>query len=144
MPLEFKNYDPANTILSFKGTQIVGFMTGTFITATRDTDSFSKAKGALGDTTRVRNRDRSGRVTFSVMRENPINDVLSNYLRLDELFGNGYGTLTLQDINGTTLLEAGNAWLVRQPDWESATEASAVEWMIDCDELVGVLGGAVL
>lgn len=143
MPPEFRNYDPANVILSFRGVQITGFMDGTFVNATRNTDSFSMSVGALGDVTRVRSRDRTGRITFTVHKESPINDTLSAFLQGDEASGGGYGTATIQDLNGTTLLEAANSWLARQPDWEAAVDASGIEWMIDCETLTGVLGGAL-
>lgn len=138
----FRTFDPADTIITFKAFQLFGFQDGVHIATTRNQDSYAIRPGALGDVTRIRMRDRTGRVTVTVMKESPVNDLLSAIHVADELNNSGVGTLAIQSLNTTTILEAPNAWIVRLPDFENATEASGVEWLFDCDVLAGVHGGA--
>lgn len=140
----FKNYDPGRVVMSFRGIPVRGVMDGTFISVARAEDSFEMAVGAQGDVTRVRNRNRAGRVTLTLQQASPSNDLLSAVAVQDELFGLGFGPLMIKDLNGTTLVMAGVAWIVRPSDIEFADAATGREWMFDCAELVMSVGGSVI
>ncbi len=140
----FNNYDPLKVIVTLGPILFVGFVEGSMITVSRDNETFTKRTGAGGDVTRVRSHDRSGRVTVRLMQSSLTNDDLSARHRQDELLGTQYAPLMVKDLNGTTLMTAPNAWVVKPADIELAgNEASDREWMIDCDELIGVVGGAI-
>jgi hypothetical protein len=134
-------YDPLLVKAAFNGVLLTGFARDTFISAERDEDAFTKVAGANGDTVRVRNRNRMGAVTFTLMAESPSNDSLSALAKLDELFGAGAGDLLITDLNGTTVCEAQNAWIRKLPTVPYGTEAQNREWMIDCAELIMHVGG---
>lgn len=140
----YKNYDPALVVCTFKGIRLTGYADGTFISAEREEDAFSKSVGAGGDVTRVRNRNRSGSVTVTLQASSPTNDLLSAIANEDEILGTGVGTLLVKNINGTTILEAENAWIRKMPTVEAAKDASSREWAFDCAELVMVIGGALV
>ena len=139
--MAFRNYDPAQVVVTFKGIDVVGYMDGTFVTADRTEDGFETTVGAGGDVTRVRSRNRSGLVTVSLKAEAPVNDELSAVAEADELDGSGVGTLTVSDLNGTTLLEAESAWIQKIPLVEYADTASGREWVFSCAELIMAIGG---
>lgn len=140
----FKNYDPFRVVLSFKGISIQGFMDGTFIQAERTEDAFTMQTGAHGDVTRVRSRNRTATVTATLQAASPTNDLLSAVALEDELFGLGFGSLMIKDLNGTTLAQASTAWIRKLPAAEFAVDASGREWMFDCAELNMFVGGAVI
>lgn len=140
----FRNYDPGQIVASFNGIEILGFMDGTFILAERSEDGFAKEVGAQGDVTRVRSRDRSGSVTFTLKAESPTNDRLAEVALDDENFGIGVGELFVKDLNGTTLIESAEAWIRKIPNAEYADAATGREWVIDCAALEMSLGGSVV
>lgn len=141
---DFKNYDPKLVVASFRGIQVLGYFEGTFISVERSEDAFEKMVGAGGDVTRVRNRDQSGSVTFTLMAESVTNDLFSAVQVEDELFGTGFGALLVKNLNGTTLIESPIAWIRKLPTVEYADTASGREWIIDCAELLMLVGGAVV
>ena len=142
--MAFKNYDPARVVVTFKGILLVGLMDGTFVSAERTEDAFEMSVGVAGDVTRVRNRNRTGTVTATVMAESPVNDLLSAVAFADEATGLGYGSLMIKDLNGTTLVAAPQAWIRKLPVTEYADTASGREWTFDCAELQMLVGGAVV
>lgn len=141
---DFKQYDPARVVMTYRGIPIRGYMDGTFISVERASDSFEKAVGAGGDVARVRSRDRSGRVTLTLQQTAPVNDLLSAIAIEDELFGTGLGPLMVKDVNGTTLLLASIAWIVRPANVEFGDSLSGREWIFDCADLNMGVGGSVL
>ncbi len=140
----FYNYDPGQVVMVFKGVQMMGFASGTFIKASRSEDAFSMVAGAHGDVTRVRSRNRTGSVTVMLQAGSPVNDLLSAILASDELAGLGVGPLMVKDNNGNTLITAANAWIRKIPDGEFADDQSDREWILDCAVLTfDPLGGAL-
>ncbi len=140
--MSFNTYDPGQVKASFAGIPLTGFASDTFIDAERTADAFSMKPGATGDIVRVRNRDRSGMVTFTLMAESPSNDLLSALARADELFGTGVGALHVEDLNGTTVIAASQAWIRKLPNPAMATDASERAWVIDCAALEILVGGS--
>lgn len=140
---DFKNYDPRQYSVTFAGIIVGGFMDGTFISVERTEDSYSMAVGARGDVARVRSRDKTGTVTITLQQTSPSNDLLSAQIVADELLGTGVAPLLLKDNNGTTIIQAANAWIRRPANSEQSDELSSREWAIDCAELNMVVGGSL-
>ena len=136
-----RTYDPGEHACSFAGIQLTAFGPDTFITAERDEDAFAKHVGAGGEVARTRNRNRSGRVTVTLLASSPENDLLSAVALLDEQSAEGVGAVFIKDLVGTTMVHAPDAWLVKLPATERAKELGVVEWAIDCAELEIFIGG---
>ena len=141
---DFKNYDPAQLVVTFNGNPIVGFADGTMIKVTRKTPSFSLNIGTQGDGARVRSQDKSGEVMVTLQQTSPTNDYLSAQILLDEQFGTAYGPLLIKDLNGTTVLTAATAWLTKPADTEYSKELTTREWAFDCHELKMFVGGSLV
>lgn len=140
----FKNLDPGQVVATFKGVNIVGFNDGSFIEVERSEDAFSMHVGATGDVTRVRNRNRTGAVTFTLIQASPTNDLLSAIALDDELNGTGYGPLIIKDLLGGTMYRATEAWIRKYPKGDHAKDATSRQWVIDCSELKMNIGGSVV
>ena len=140
----FKNYDPDRVVLALFGIPITGYADGTFINVERDTETFTKSIGAQGDVVRVRSRDKSGTITVTLMSSSPANDLLSARMILDEETGLGYGPALVKELNGTTLVKAGNAWIEKPPSVEYGKEDGTREWKIVCANLEMFVGGLVV
>lgn len=140
----FRNYDPGRIILVTQGIQIQGIADGTFVKAARNEDNFTDKVGAGGDVVHVRNRNRSGKITFTLQDASPSNDALSQLAITDELTGLSYGPTMIKDLNGTTLVQSANTRIAKYADLEYAKDAGDNEWVIICAELEMFLGGEVV
>lgn len=140
----FKNYDPGRIIITFKGAQIQGYAEGVFVKATRNEESFKAQSGAGGDVVRVRNRNKMGQVVITLQAASDSNDILQAFADVDELTGLGYGPLMIKDLNGTTLILAEKAWVVKPADGEYGADAPNREWTIECAELDMKNGGSLV
>lgn len=141
----FKNYDPGKVTASFGGVMLSGFAKGSMISVERNDDTYKIKEGGTGDVTRVRNRSKSGRITFTLMAESPANDLLSAVFVADEQFGTGVYPVTVRNLLGTTKVFAANAWIVKAPKvGYGGEETDDVEWILECDELQIFAGGSVV
>jgi hypothetical protein len=141
---QFRQYDPGQIVINVAGIDVVAVADGTFVNAERAEDAFSMKVGAGGDVTRVRSRNRTGSVTLTLQAASPTNDLFSALALDDELFGTGTGPLLVKDLYGNTLISAETAWIRKLPAVEMADEASNREWVIDCAELIMLVGGSVV
>lgn len=137
-----KLYDPSQVVVTWGVYLLSGFAEGTFIKATRDEDAFFKKVGADGEVGRARNKNKAGSVAFTLLQTSASNDSLSTEAAADEILGTGSHSLMIKDLLGTTLLIAPNAWVKKRADAELAKEISDREWVLDCDQLNGTVGGA--
>ncbi len=136
-----KLYDPEKVVITWGTALISGFAEGTFLEATRDEDAFFKKIGADGEVSRTRNKNKGGSVTITLLQTSASNDILSAAQVADELTGLGVFPLMIKDLLGTTLLVAPNAWVKKRADAEFAKEQTDREWILDCDQLTGIVGG---
>lgn len=134
-------YDPLKNLLSFAGVLATGFAPDTFIKVERNEDAFSLVVGASGEAVRTQNRNRSGKVTVTLLAKSQTNDLWSAIAAGDELAGTGVAPFFLKELNGTTRVSAENAWLTRPAAIERAKEAGNVEWIIECENLDMFAGG---
>lgn len=139
-----RTYDPAEHLASFLGNPITSWGPDTFIAATRNEDGWTPTVGAGGEGARTRNRNRSGRVTFTLLASSPENDILAAAAELDERTGEGSGPLFIKDRLGTMVVHAESAWIVKKPDLTRAKALGTVEWIIETLELETFAGGSLL
>lgn len=138
-----RTYDPALVNISFSGLPLGGFAPDTFLQVERNEDGFTLMVGAGGEAARSQSRNRSGRVTLTLLATSQTNDVLSAIANADELGGTGVGALFIKEFNGTTLVLAESAWIMKQPTIERGAEVTTVEWVFECEELTMFAGGLI-
>jgi hypothetical protein len=137
--MALKKFNPKMVVMTISGPaglgigQVVGVAAGTMIEAVRDNDSFTKEKGATGDTVRIDNCDRGGKITFYLQRQSPTNALLEALVRTDELVGTGVVTVSIVDINNPTSVISGlDGWVLKPADVSIAGgEAGVREWTLD-------------
>lgn len=125
-------YDPGKVDISFAGLPITGFASGTFITAEREADAYTKSIGADGEATRTRNRNISGMVTLTLTQTALSNQDLSLLAVVDEETGTGVAPLMVKDNAGNSIYLAAEAWIRKVPNGEFGDEAGNREWVFDC------------
>jgi Protein of unknown function (DUF3277) len=136
-----KTYNSKKVLVSFAGKILTGTMEGSFVTASRNNDSFTLAIGSDGEAARAANSDQSGTVTVTLMQTSPSNDDLANLMAQDELTNVGTGALFVKDASGRTLVSAVEAWIRKPADSEFAKEIGGREWTFETGRLDIFNGG---
>lgn len=136
-------YQPDLVTVSWNGIIIQGFAPDTFVTATRNNDSWNLTVGSGGDSTRAKSGDKSGRVEVTLLASSITNAALSAAIALDEATGASVGPLGVKDLSGDDAVVAGRAWIVKPADQEKANTESNRVWIFETGELEIVNGGIV-
>lgn len=104
---------------------------GPFIEIEQDGPSFTVRRGTDGTETRSKTNDHGASAKLHTSSSNsPTNDFLSGLIAADEAAPNGASivSLTIEDMQGTTLFIADSAYLLSRPKWDGAAEAVDLEW----------------
>jgi hypothetical protein len=110
---------------------------------TPNEDDYKLVMSADGVGTRCQTNNRSGKFTLKLASSNEQNAVLSAQRLLDMNSANGAGVapFTCKDREGTTLISALSAWVMRSPDREFGQEIGETLWPIETDSAIVLLGG---
>ena len=136
-------YDPLKIVGTLAGINIIGYMSGTMVKASRAEKTWEVVVGGQGDAARVRKRNKSGTVVVTLMQTSPTNDEFSQLLADDERDASGSGDLSFVDTNGTTVIEAETAWLEGYAEVTFGDGLEGREWTIATGVLELVVGGAL-
>ena len=128
-----KTYDPKFVSVIAGGIPLTGFPDGTFVSYTRDEDTYNKQIGADGVVSRSKTNNRSGVLTLTLQQTSQGNDVLTGFFNLDELSNSGVFVIVIKDVLGTTILQ-GSAWIKKPADIVYSKEIEGREWTIDVSE----------
>ncbi len=139
--MSVKTYNPKDVIVTFKGLPLSGFADGTFITASRNNQSWNLSVGSDGEGVRAKSNDKSGTVELTLLQSSASNVALAGVMNADELNGSGVGQLEIIDLSGTTLVSAATAWIQQPADIEFAQEKTDRVWTFETDELFMLHGG---
>lgn len=133
-----KTWDPTKFIITVGPVTISGFAPDTFITADRNNDSMTLEMGADGGGTRVRNADKSGRFTITLMKSSPSNDYLATLHATDEESGQGIVPVQVKDntnLEGLAVASAQNCWVVKPAALERGKALGTQVWILETDRL---------
>lgn len=139
--MSLKSYDPKRVVLIIGGVPIGGYADGTFIMFERTADQYTKVAGADGEVARAKSNDRTGSFTITLMQTSDSNDVLSGIAKLDERLNAGVVPALLKEIDSTTSIFAGTAWVRKMPNVEYSKEITNREWILDVAESEAFVGG---
>ena len=128
------SYNPKKVIVTANGNTITGYADGTFLTITPRAERWTSISGADGEVSRAKSNDKRYEVTLTLAHTSPSNDILSNFFYLDESLDSGVFSLTITDLNGTSILQTKNAWIRQLPDQEFSKENTERAWVIDTDK----------
>lgn len=143
-----RQYDPLQVVGSWNtDTGSVDFLDGRigdgiFVSVTVANQRWTMETDAHGNATRVKNNNRSGVISIALAADSPTNLALSARVAADDVAENVVGAIVLQDLNGTTLVEAEGCFLDGLPatiDYGPARGQRA--WTFQCAAIRAVLGG---
>jgi len=135
-----ERYSPDAVKITYRGTLITGFAEGTFVECERNEDAYNIQVGSLGDVTRTRNLNKTGRVTITLMQHAPINDFLNVFLAADDLVDTPPGALQVKDLSNGMRVHAAEAWVTKPPKVERAKEAGTIQYVFECADLEFTVG----
>ena len=135
-----RTYDPKQIIVgivtkdSANATyRITGFADGTAVKVSRSVEAYTKSTGMDGETSRVKNNDRSGEITLTLAQTSPSNDALS---ALEQKTSDGdTAEIHISDLYGRSYYSSTSAWVKKHPDSEFAKGLTNREWTFECADL---------
>lgn len=129
--MTMRSYNSAKVSVIFGGSALSGFADGTFVGIVMQNDGITTQVGADGEIARAVNTDRRCTVTVTLQQTSPSNDFLSTFFAVDVLTcGGRVAPILIQDLCGTTLFEAPEAWIVKPADAEFGKEILTRAWAI--------------
>lgn len=131
----FTQYSPDRVKVNVGGRIITGFADGTFIEIERNEDAFMTYVGALGDVTRARNMNKTGKITITIMQHAPSNDLLMSLLVADSIGDTLPFEITVKDLTNNMRCHAAEAWISKAPKIERGKEAAGIQWVFECANL---------
>jgi len=136
-----RTYDPNKITCTFGGVTLVGFASGTFLTIARNGNRFEKDRGADGTVDRINKNANDFLCTFTLKQTSITNDELSEISNQDSIDNSGVKPLQIKDLNGTTLFNAEQSWIEKDPDDEFSDSLSTRPWAIATGPASKVTGG---
>lgn len=122
-------YSPKDVSLVIAGYQITGWQT---ISIKREIKGFNNIRGIRGKNARVRNRDSSARLIFSIQQTAQSNEVLSYIHELDLEQGTGRLVITLKDNSGKSVFSSTEAYITGYADVVNTANLELRTWEIFC------------
>ena len=135
-----RTYDPNSIIITYNGYPITGFAEGTFVSIKRNGDMFTKSKGADGGIDRTRNNSFDFEVTVTLKQVAQANEELTAMFVLDAAGTSGPGPLTITDLEGSTLFNATQAWIKKDPDVEFSEKMGERAWVFETGVATLIVG----
>lgn len=128
-----RTYRPEDVKLLIGTYRVTGW---TEISIAQNAKSFRHESGLRGKTTRVRNRDKSGVVTISMLQTSPDNDLFSQIVSQDEVSQTGRFSLTLTDLSGQSSIILQYGYLEGYPNMGFSSEGQTREWIFNYQDVV--------
>ena len=138
------NSDPKRVNFILGGAILSGFNEDTFLEVEEMNDGFTDAIGADGDIARSRNSDGRHEIRATFLQGSKANDILSTFYTADRASEGGLLIPAMvQDMNGSSLFVAAQAWIVKRATLSYGKAAGSRLWTIRTGEpTVFIVGGA--
>lgn len=115
---------------------------GDFLSIERDNDNFTREHDLAGNATRVFNANRGGRFTVILSASSPTNTALSARVVADRVAQNIVGAFVSQDLNGDSVIEADDAFLVGPPRTITYGQSRGSRaWVFEAGTIRNFVGG---
>jgi hypothetical protein len=126
-----KTYDIKNVQVFVNGVPLFGFAPDSKVSITQDNESYSHQMDCDGLlSVRSKNNDGVATVTVKLMHGSEANGILQSYRTLDKLTNLGTFSLNIVEINGGTVVNSIQAYIIKDPDINFDKEVPTKEWQI--------------
>lgn len=137
-------YDPSKVIVTFGAVQLSGFAEGTFISIKRSGNVFEKKKGSDGTIERINKNAMDFSVEITLQQTSNSNLLLDALMKADMVANAGVLPLTITDLYGSTLFEAPQAWISKDPDVDFGDDTTNRTWTFETGVASLTIGGNAL
>jgi hypothetical protein len=126
-----------------QGAGQTGYADGKWFTSKQKSPSFTSKEGTDGFVARAKTNRRLLEVTISLLQVSASNDYLTGLHLLDvnQPNGAGIGSLVLEDLQGTTLVQCTTAWITTFADIELDRDVSMRTWTLEGPWSIYLVGG---
>jgi len=137
-----KDYDPKKISVMVGSHTVEGLADGTFVTVSRNNQTWTVSSGAGGEHARSKSNDKSGTMELTLMATSATNDVLTGHMLADEKIGSsGKFTFNILDAHGKTAVGTLEAWVQQPPSVEYGKELGDRVWTLESGEIEFFVGG---
>lgn len=146
-----RNLDPSRYALTVQGVQVQGVANDTFFKFTMQGAQIDDEVGGQGDVVRIISRDQRATLEITLLPTSPTNDFFSLLINQD-LNANGpsstggyaVGASSLADLNGTTVIDGEETWLMQFADAELGSKIYNRVWKLRFAKARVTIGGNTL
>lgn len=130
----------ACTFLAF-GIPLDGFVSGTFISVTKDVNPFTTVKTPDGTVARLYNSDQTYTIALTLYSGSDSNDVLTKLWYFDEITQRGKFPIFIKDGSGSDLFFSTTSWIESVPPLIKSDNFEARTWIIRSSQAIINIGG---
>ncbi len=136
------HYSPEDiTVLLYGVYPLQGFVSGSFLTITKNLQPFVAERTTDGQVARLHNKDATYTVTLTLHNTADGNDVLTKLWQVDELLKKGKFPLLIKDELGSSFFFSTTTWVEGIPDIEYSSEITSRTWVLRSAYAVVNIGG---
>jgi len=137
---KLKTYDAKGCTITLDGIIMMDFADGDFIQVSGMSENFEAVQGADGSENRNNKNITGCDVSIIISQTSLSNDLLSAKHIADKLTNSGVGAFLFKDINGTSIVSSGQAYIKGFADMNNGNALSTRTWMIRCPQAIVNVG----
>jgi hypothetical protein len=142
--MRIASYSPTDVSVLLGGFhQITGFISGSFVSISKDVQPFKTTRTADGETARIHVKDSTFTITIKLASTSPTNTILTKLYQVDELTQKGKVPLFVKDSLGSSLFLAPTCWVKEVPDLEFSDAVTERTWVLQGANGVVNYGGNI-
>jgi len=136
-----KTYDAKGCAITLDGIIVMDFADGEFIQVSGMSDNFEFVQGADGSENRSNKNITGCDVNIIISQTSSTNNLFSVKHAIDKLTNAGKGAFLFKDINGTSRVGSGQAYIVGYADMNDGNSLGTRTWKIRCPQADINVGG---
>lgn len=140
--MSIRSYSPTDVEILLAGFyKVNGFVEGSFIKISKDTDPYKTVRTSDGQVARVFVKDDTYTITLKLASTSPTNDLLTKIYQTDSLTQFAKFPLFIKDSLGSSLFLAPTCWVKEVPDLEFSDSVTERTWVIQATQCIPNFGG---
>jgi len=140
--MAIRSYSPSDVQVLLAGFyQVDGFVSGSFISISKDVQPYKTTRTADGQVARTFTKDNTYTVTLRLASTSPTNDILNLIANSDFQTQYAKFPLFVKDSLGTSLFLAPTCWVRELPEMEFSDNITTRIWVLQATQCVTNFGG---
>lgn len=137
-------YSPEDVTILVAGViPITGLAAGSFLTISKNMQTFTTQRTSDGRVARLRNNDQTYTISLTLHSTAESNDVLTKISLVDQTFLVGKFPLLIKDTKGTSFFFSTTTWIESEPDQEFSDGITTRTWVLRSSQAITNIGSNV-